>query len=210
MNDKDGTRQPQWHPRRGWAVPVPATTPRAYVGGDAALNLPKLPHDADGGDWHAWGTWWSHVPENADGTALEPELWGPDGDIAGAPGSPELRDARAAMALIAHPSAENTEPIYAATVVQTVLDLAWDALARGFEPPDRRATWRWLSDAGEEHARERAREVEAQIADEALRARWRAWRRAALEGDDPFYETGPGAPKPRQPPPRIRIEIVGR
>ena len=86
LNGKDGTRQPQWHPQRGWAVPVPATTPRAYVGGDAALNLPKLPHDADGGDWHAWGTWWSHVPENADGTGLEPELWGPDGDTAGAPG----------------------------------------------------------------------------------------------------------------------------
>ena len=112
--------KPKWRPQRGWAVPIPATTPRAYVGGDAALNMPinvpKLAEDADRGDWHEWGTWWSPTPTEPDETALKIERWGPDGENAGAPGPPELRDARAAMTAIAHPSAENAEPIYAATV----------------------------------------------------------------------------------------------
>ena len=131
----------QWHPKRGWAVPTPATTRRAYVSGDAALNLRKLAEDADRRDWHEWGTWWSPTPTEPDGTALKIERWGPDGENAGAPGSPELRDARVAMTAIAHPSTENAEPIYAATVLQAVLDLAWDALTHGRERPDRRATW---------------------------------------------------------------------
>ena len=114
------------------------------------------------------------------------------------------------MTHIAHPSAGNAEPVYAATVVQAVLDLAWDALTHRHEPPDRRATWQWLSDAEETLARERAREVEARIADETLRTRWRAWRRAALEGDDPFYDTGPGLPERHQPKTQIRIEIIAR
>ena len=207
-NEESG--EPKSRPQSGWAVPIPATTPRAYVGGDAALNVPKLAEDPDSGDWHEWGTWWSHTPAKADGTTLGVRLWGPDGETAGAPGPPELRDARAAMALIAHPSAENTEPVHAATVVQTVLDLAWDALTHGHEPPDRRATWRWLSDAGEAHARKRAGEVEAWIADEALRTRWWVWRQAALEGEDPFYDTGPRLPGPPKPTPQISIEIVAR
>ena len=191
-------------------MPTPATTPHAYVSGDAALNVPKLAEDADRGDWHEWGTWWSPTPTEPDGTALKIERWGPDGENAGAPGPPELRDARAAMTAIAHPSAENPEPIYAATVVQAVLDLAWDALTHEHEPPDRRATWQWLSDAGETRARERAQEVEQWIGDETLRKRWRAWRRTALVGDDPFYDMGPTLPKGTRPRAEIRIEIVAR
>ena len=75
LNSDEAAEQPQWHPQRGWAVPTPATTPRAYVSGDAALNVPKLADDTDRDDWHEWGTWWSGTPAELDGTALEIELW---------------------------------------------------------------------------------------------------------------------------------------
>lgn len=195
-------------PRTRRPVVIPQTSPRAYIGGSGALNVPTLPGDRDRGDWHGGWAWWDTIPRQAGEPAHRIALWGPDGEIAGLPGTPELRDAREAMASVGHPSAQSGEPVYAATVVQATLDTAWDALREGYDPPDRRETSRWLSEAGEREARDRAKRAEARIEDQALRARWRAWRLEALEGDDPFYDTAPSPPADEEAAVRLNIEVV--
>ena len=189
---RDDGERPVWNARRGWPVRLPATSPSAYVSGLDALNLPYTATDRSGGDWHEHATWWT--PDYLDGEdcPFEIALWGLEGAVEAAPITPQLRDARAALATIEHPAAQAPGRVHAATMPQAVIDLAWDALAKGGEPPERRDVFAWLDDRDETEVRRIAAEVEKRIANAARRARWRAWREDALEGDDPFYDEVPG------------------
>ena len=193
------TRAP-WHRRRGWPVAIASTRMSAYLSGTEALNLPAASDDPDRGDWHEPWTWWTPTYLGPGDQPYRAELWGPDGDVAGAPGSPRLRDARPSLALIEHPSARNREPVHAATVAQAVIDLAWHAFDKGHEPPDRRATSRWLSEAGDTEARQIAHGVATHIDNARARECWLAWSAQALEGEDPF----------EREPPRLHPPCAGR
>lgn len=188
----EGTRSAEgarWHPVRGWPVAIGRTSPRAYLSGSESLNLPTGPNDRDCGDWNESSSWWTRSYVGPDGVAHTAELWGPDAGTQAAPVGPQLRDAREALARIEHPGAKAHAPVYATTIVQAVIDVAWRALTEGGEPPSRRETSRWMSDEGEAEANKMAREVAKEIVDESLRERWLTWVDTALEQDDPFYET---------------------
>ena len=181
----------RWNDKRGWPVAIAHTRTTAYVSGSYALNLPAE-HDNDNrGDWHEPWTWWTPTYLGPDDAPYKAELWGPDGDVMATPGPAQLRDARRNLAQIEHPDAQRPEPVHAATVAQAVIDLAWRALAEGQEPPDRRATYQWLSDAGDAEALQIARAVAIHIDNTAVRKRWLAWATSALEGEDPFYSEPP-------------------
>ena len=167
---------------------VPPTSKSAYVSGLDALNLPYTGTERSSGDWHEHATWWTPGYLDGEDRPFKIILWGPQGEIDTAPTAPQLRDARAALATIEHPASQQPRAVYAATVPQAVLDLAWESLNASTEPPTRRDVIAWLSDEDEIKIRRMAREVEGTIADATLRARWQTWGRNALEGDDPFYE----------------------
>ena len=93
------------------------------------------------------------------------------------------------MAILEHPAATQDAPVFAATMAQAVVDLAWEALTRRCEAPGRREITGWLDDHDEDRARRIASEIESAITGESERARWRAWREESLEGEDPFYDT---------------------
>ena len=175
---------PQWHPGWGWPVAIPPTRPSAYVSGYKALNLPSLPGDRDRGDWHEPSTWWTQTYVSPRNEPYTTELWGSDGSVDGAPGTPELRDARPSLETIEHPSAAEPGPVHAATVPQAILDLAWRALNEGQQPPDRHETSRWLSEEGEAHALRLARAAATRIRHTPLRERWLEWTRLALETEE--------------------------
>lgn len=196
----EGTRSAEgarWHPVRGWPVAIGHTSPRAYLSGSEALNLPTDLNDRDRGDWNENSSWWTQSYVAPHGRPHTAELWGPDTRRPAAPGTPRLRDAREALARVEHPDAKAQAPIYATTIVQAVIDMAWRALTQGGEPPSRRETTRWMSDEGEAETIEIAREVAKEIRDARLRERWLAWVETALEQEDPFYGT---ATSPRRSP----------
>ena len=176
-----------WHPRRGWPVAIAHTRRSAYLSGSDSLNLPTMAGDQDHGDWHAPWSWWTPTYLGPDDRPYRADLWGPDGAISAAPGAAQLRDARAALALIEHPSSKDPEPVYAATITQAVIDIAWRAFHEGHEPPDRRTTYQWLSDDGDAQATQIAHDVATHIDNATLRQRWLEWAAGALQGEDPFY-----------------------
>ena len=197
------TYVPGW----GWPLRVPKTNKHAYIGGSAALNIPTQIDDDDGGDWHETGTWWIACGDRPHESIGKVELWGPQGSIEGAPGPVEVRDVREALDSIGHPCGRDSEPVYAATIVQATLDLAWQALEKGHEPPDRRATFRWMSDNGEAHAQARAAEIAQHITDPERRSRSRRWADDALGAEDPFYESRPTRREWPAKTGRIRIKF---
>ena len=186
---------------------VPPTSKSAYVSGLDALNLPYTGTERSGGDWHEHATWWTPAYLDGEDRPFKIILWGPQGEIDIAPTAPQLRDARAALATIEHPAAQQPSAVYAATVPQAVLDLAWEALEAGAEPPARRDVIAWLSDEDEIRVRQMAREVEETLADPTLRARWQTWARNALEGDDPFYEDIEGDVRATTAPASVRMTL---
>ena len=46
-----------WREVCGWPVWIPATSPRAYLSGSFALNLPTVPAAPRLGDWHHGEAW---------------------------------------------------------------------------------------------------------------------------------------------------------
>lgn len=173
-------------PRYWFPIPVPDTRATAYLSGIRALNLPATPDEDRPGDWCGPGVWW--WPSDAQTSPLPPpaELWGPDGEIAGAPLPPQLRDARPALALLRHPAAKRASPIFAATVPQAIVDLAWDEF-RHAPCPDRHTVARWTGgDDEDQELCALARRVEACIKDPARRREWRIWAEDCIEGPDRF------------------------
>lgn len=174
-----------YRPEHGWPVTVPHTRSDAYLSGLHALNIPS-PYSP--GDWHKEQTWWTARYWSRQNTPHRTPLWGPQGSIEAAPGTPNLRDARVGLGELAHPAALRSEVIHAATMPQAIVDIAWNELVQGGTGPDRHQVFRWTSAEDETAARRLAERVETQIRDDSLRERWCAWRTTALDGPDAFYD----------------------
>ena len=170
----------RYHPRRGWAVGVGRTGATRYISGLDALNLCEIEANQARGDWHREATWWSPTYVDRDGWPETVTLWGPDGEREAAPGSAALRDVRRALATLEHPDAKRNESIWAATMAQATVDLAWDALHQGGEPPSRREITSWLHSSDETEARTIAAAVATRIADPTTGAQWERWRAESL------------------------------
>lgn len=201
------TPRSTYDPRHGWAVEIPPTSREAYISGLDALNLPRTDTDQSSGDWHETATWWSPTYLDGNDRPHRVQRWGPKGEIEATPITPTLRDARSALAVIEHPGTTQSKPVFAATMAQAVVDLAWEALSQGSEGPGRREIVGWLGDHDEERARDMAIQVEAAIADEKQRASWQVWREESLEGEDPFYDTHAIHTHKRQGAPQVKIVL---
>ena len=107
---------------------IPETSPARYVTGNSALNL-HHPTLGEAGDWHQAG-WWSLVSHTDPGVhyadinddALSRAV---AADFITTLGEAELADARPALADLRHPAAKRTRPVWCATHVRAVLELAW-------------------------------------------------------------------------------------
>ena len=176
----------RYHPARGWPTHVPQTSQQGYLSGYHALNLPTLPGEPRLGDWQESATWWGPTYLGADGVPDTATLWGPAGDLEGVPGTPELLDARTALALIEHPAANHANPVWCATIAQAILDLAWGELAAGGPGPGPHELTNWTDGDTENHTCQLAIDREQNIRDAATLERWRAWQQHALGGDEPL------------------------
>ena len=127
----------RWHPARGWPVAIGRTSPQSVPERERIAEPPDWPERPRPRRLNETSSWWtrSYVPDDVPHTA---ELWGPDTATQAAPVVPQLRDAREALARIEHPDAKAEAPIYATTIAQAVIDVAWRALTEGAEPPSRR------------------------------------------------------------------------
>ena len=94
-----------WREGYGWPVWIPATSPRAYLSGSFAPNLPTVPAAPRLGDWHHGEAWWSPFYVDGRGRPVDVPLWGRDGATVATPGTPQLHDARPALAQARHPTA---------------------------------------------------------------------------------------------------------
>lgn len=174
-----------YDPIRGWPVAIPPTYRTAYLSGMTALNLPASREDPHPGDWHTIATWWSPTYLDVHDRPFTAPLWGPDGDIAGAPAPPHLRDARPALARLSHPAGTHPTPILAATVPQAIVDLAWDQSQHGPPAIDRHTVARWTGrDDEDPELCMLARQIEHLIDDPLQRDSWRRWRLHHLQGLD--------------------------
>ena len=104
-----------------WWRPIPRTpTPRTYITGPAALNIPHA------GVWAgSHGLMW-HLRIAGDGENIERANSTRMGWAKEWPYWDEtsLRDAREGLATIGHPAAKREEPVYAATFARSPSDLA--------------------------------------------------------------------------------------
>ncbi|MCY4600811.1 MAG: hypothetical protein OXF27_12940 [Acidobacteria bacterium] len=177
-----------WREGYGWPVWIPPTSPRAYLSGSFALNLPTLPGKPRLGDWHDDGAWWSQVYVDGRGRPVDVPLWGPDGATTATPGTPRLHDARPALAQVHHPAAEGSTPVLAATIPQAIADMAWGSLHGLDQQPCRHDVFRWTDEAAEAELRALTAAIGQRIGEPALRERWGNWRHEALDGRDTFYD----------------------
>ena len=176
------------HPLRGWAREIPPTTPQRYISGLTALNIASSDDPTGRGDWHREPTWWTAEYLGPDGIPYTTPLWGAQGTRTPTPGRPELRDARTALGEIEHPNGADREPVWAATLPQAVIDLAWQCLREGDDPPSRREVEGWLSQRGRLDAVRIAEEVARRIADGREGGEWNQWRKSALSTTNHEYE----------------------
>ena len=114
---------------------VPPTSKSAYLTGDAALNLPD-PVYPGGGDWHraCWQVPVEGVPAAAHAMTLAhtTEL----GPLMRLFGTRELHDYRAGLRAIGHPAGERETPIWGASHVRCVLEMAWECITLETEDAD--------------------------------------------------------------------------
>lgn len=104
-------------PPAEWWRPIARTpTPDTYVTGAAALNIP---HEGAWAGWHGlmWhirleGEEFSEANRAQMGRAADWRYWD----------ETSLRDARPGLALIGHPAAQRSEPVYAATFARVVAE----------------------------------------------------------------------------------------
>ena len=198
-----------WRKGYGWPVWIPATSPRAYVSGSFALNLPTLPGEPRLGDWHDDGAWWSLLYVDGQGRPIDVPLRGPDGDTTATPGTPQLHDARPALAQVQHPAADGSAPVLAATIPQAIADMAWGSLHGRDQQPCRHDIFRWTDEPTEAELRALTEAIGKQITDPALRQRWKDWRHDALYGRDTFYDAPITQGLPQAEPIPVRIVVDG-
>ena len=203
-----------WREGYGWPLWIPPTSPRAYISGLFAMNLPTVPGEAHLGDWHDDGAWWSRLYLDGYDAPVRALLWGPDGDTIATPGQPAVHDARPALAQVRHPAAGWSTPVLAATIPQAIADMAWGSLHGQDQQPCRHDIVRWTNAEAEGQLRGLARAIEDRIGDPALRRRWQAWTDEALDGPDTFHDapvaTLPGPPEPARIPVVFRAEGTAR
>lgn len=169
--------------------PIPETSTHAYITGLSALNLSSNELGTFG-DWHPH-VWW--VPEEQAHRAGLHAAMSTDeirrdaaADIIAVLGTQHLADARPALREIGHGAADEAKPVWCATHVRAVIELAW-ADMKDNERDDPGATLmsvdptsvaRWLAireqwialhDIAERVARGPARE-------HGLEAPWREWK----------------------------------
>lgn len=197
----------RYDPRRGWPVTIGETNASRYISGLDALNLFQTTPGQTRGDWHRDATWWSTTYAHRNGSPETVTLWGESGHREGAPGTAKLRDVRPMLAEIEHPEARRAEPVWAATPSQAVVDLAWNALRSGAQPPSRRDVTSWLHTSDETEAYRIAHGVAEQIDNATLRARWRTWTTQTLRTGEKAERAQPHE-SPRQP--AQRIDGIGR
>ena len=198
-----------WRERYGWPVWIAPTSPRAYISGSFALNLPTVPGMPRLGDWHDDGAWWSLDYLDGRGHPVHVPLRGPDGDATGTPGMPQLHDARPALAQVQHPDAQASTPVLAATIPQAIADMAWGSLHGRDQQPCRHDVYRWTDEPTEAELATLTHAITTRIDDPALRQRWQDWRHDALYGRDTFYDVPVTWDLPPAPPIPVRIVVEG-
>ena len=167
---------------------IPETSRERYLNGNSALNL----HDkrlGEAGDWHQAGWWvpvrhtsarihYAHLNDSPLHQCVAAELLDTLADT-------ELVDCRPALAKLPHPAGKRNRPVWCATHVRAILELAWwhmrEAEARepGFtlKGVDPTTVARWL---GSRDQWVRLHELGDQIGSvlapkHGLEAQWRDW-----------------------------------
>ena len=130
-------------------IRIGATDVRRHLTGSWALNVPNAPL-LHGGDWHQGCGWFTRKPKELRESAYTNEH--EHGRLLDRLGRFGLRDARAGLRRLGHPSGECPTKVWAATYDRAVLESAWRYLQEygthdmidGYKPVNPRELARWL------------------------------------------------------------------